>query len=73
MWLMFAIYFLIGLVTVHILRKAYIAYIPGFYISNFKLIYFLGITIWPLVWLILTMDVCFVVAIKRYKQEKFHK
>lgn len=68
MWPMLAVYFLVGLATVIILRKAYIAYIPGFYVTNFKLIYLLGITAWPLIWLILAVDVCFVIAIRKYQK-----
>ena len=62
------IYFLIGIITIEILREAYLAYAPAVYIDNSTIIAALGLTAWPIVWGVIVVDICLIMIFKRKEE-----
>jgi len=57
-------YVLIGVITAGILREAYLAYSPGVYEINSVLMTTLGLTLWPIIWGIIILDIFLIMIFK---------
>ena len=57
-------YVLIGAITAGIIREAYQAYSPGIYEVNSIFISALGLTLWPIIWAIIILDIFLIMLFK---------
>lgn len=65
-----AVYCLVGLVTVSVLREMFLTYSPGVYTSKFFAIHTLGFAVWPIIWFLIISDLILVNMIKKETRRK---